>query len=539
MNSSVLSWALFCFIALTELIFLSIRIDLDFLSSKTIWWARLISHADKYVSIFIASLAAGVVLFWARARRKSCECSKIRSLSLKYLSLIVAQLAAFCIFLWLSTIIVEGNLENSHFDALWLIAWVSTGLASGIILLLTAMPMKNWLEVAWRNWPLGLFAIVIGTAAWALGLLASIAWKPLRWPTFSMVLWFLQAFGQDVVSLPANYVLGTQQFSVSIAPECSGYQGIGLFISFIATYLWFFRSKLAFPQAFILMPIGIVVIWFVNALRIAMLVLFGTYISPEIAFGGFHSVSGWLGFNAVALSMVAVTQRMTFFTAKQSVVKTGSHESDSTVAYLSPLMALLVTILVTRVLTIGFDWLYPLRVLVTIVVIWLFWSGKIKRFRFANFISGSAIGIGVLVFIVLVGIDWATGDSEKGSVITDSLKEIPAGFAAIWLIFRIVGTIITVPIAEELAFRGYILRRFISINFDKIPLRFTWFSFLLSSLLFGVMHGRWVVGFVAGMFYAWAMYRRGKVGDAIIAHATTNALIAMHVLILGKWNYWN
>ena len=40
------------------------------------------------------------------------------------------------------------------------------------------------------------------------------------------------------------------------------------------------------------------------------------------------------------------------------------------------------------------------------------------------------------------------------------------------------------------------------------------------------------------MFYAWAMYRRGRVGDAILAHATTNALIAAVVLILGNWNLW-
>jgi CAAX prenyl protease-like protein len=95
-----------------------------------------------------------------------------------------------------------------------------------------------------------------------------------------------------------------------------------------------------------------------------------------------------------------------------------------------------------------------------------------------------------------------------------------------------------VPIAEELAFRGYLLRRLVSPDFDKLGPRFTWLSFLLSSFLFGALHGRWLAGTVAGMFYAWAMYRRGRVGDAIIAHATTNALIAADVLILGSWNHW-
>ena len=48
----------------------------------------------------------------------------------------------------------------------------------------------------------------------------------------------------------------------------------------------------------------------------------------------------------------------------------------------------------------------------------------------------------------------------------------------------------------------------------------------------------WLAGTVAGMFYAWAQYRRGKVGDAIMAHATTNALIDAEVLTFGNWNLW-
>jgi CAAX prenyl protease-like protein len=70
---------------------------------------------------------------------------------------------------------------------------------------------------------------------------------------------------------------------------------------------------------------------------------------------------------------------------------------------------------------------------------------------------------------------------------------------------RVLGSVITVPIAEELAFRGYVLRRLISSDFDNISLRFTWLSFLLPSFLFGALHGRWPAGTVAGMFYAWAM----------------------------------
>jgi hypothetical protein len=50
------------------------------------------------------------------------------------------------------------------------------------------------------------------------------------------------------------------------------------------------------------------------------------------------------------------------------------------------------------------------------------------------------------------------------------------------------------------------------------------------------LHGRWLAGTVAGMCYAFAMYRRGKVADAVTAHATTNGLIAADVLILKDWD---
>ena len=69
--------------------------------------------------------------------------------------------------------------------------------------------------------------------------------------------------------------------------------------------------------------------------------------------------------------------------------------------------------------------------------------------------------------------------------------------------FRIVGSVVAVPLAEELAFRGYLTRRLIAADFQDVPLgRLTWLSFLVSSALFGALHGRWLAGILAGMIYA-------------------------------------
>jgi CAAX prenyl protease-like protein len=111
---------------------------------------------------------------------------------------------------------------------------------------------------------------------------------------------------------------------------------------------------------------------------------------------------------------------------------------------------------------------------------------------------------------------------------------------AVWIAFRIAAAVITVPIAEELAFRGYLARRLVCRNFDEVPFSgLTALSMLLSAIAFGLMHGgHWFVGTLAGLAYAVALKWRGRIGDAIVAHATSNLLLAVWVLMRGDWSLW-
>jgi CAAX prenyl protease-like protein len=104
---------------------------------------------------------------------------------------------------------------------------------------------------------------------------------------------------------------------------------------------------------------------------------------------------------------------------------------------------------------------------------------------------------------------------------------------------RVIGAVVTVPIAEELAFRGYLMRRLIAAEFEAVPLRqFSWLGFCGSSLVFGAMHQRLLAGTLAGGVYALVLLRRGELSDDIVAHATTNALLAEYVLTTGSWSLW-
>jgi CAAX prenyl protease-like protein len=131
-------------------------------------------------------------------------------------------------------------------------------------------------------------------------------------------------------------------------------------------------------------------------------------------------------------------------------------------------------------------------------------------------------------------------DDGSGQLLAERLAEAPVGLAAVWVVFRVIGSVVTVPLAEELAFRGYLIRKLVAKDFENVQAgHFTWLSFLVSSLLFGVLHDNWVAGTVAGAGFALALYQRGQIGDAIVAHMTSNALIVVAVLAFGRWSLWS
>jgi len=203
---------------------------------------------------------------------------------------------------------------------------------------------------------------------------------------------------------------------------------------------------------------------------------------------------------------------------------------------LMPFLVILASAMISRASSGGFEWLYPLRFVAAAATIWFFRSAyKDLDWRF----TWVAPVVGVLVFAIWMALDASAGP-QAGKGIATGLAALPSSVRIFWLVMRTAAAVITVPIAEELAFRGFLIRRLISADFQSRGLReYTYIALLISSLAFGLMHGdRWIAGTVAGLLYAGAMLRRGKIGDAAVAHATTNALLAAWVLVGGRWDLW-
>jgi CAAX prenyl protease-like protein len=224
---------------------------------------------------------------------------------------------------------------------------------------------------------------------------------------------------------------------------------------------------------------------------------------------------------------------MRFFSAEKDKHQTIKAGNSLAMALLLPILVQLATMLIFSAFSSGFDWLYPLRISIVTAVLWYFR----KLYRTLGWsLNWQAMAIGTIVFILWMLLE---KDGNDGKTLLQGLEKLPSTWATIWLYFRFIGSSLIIPVVEELAFRGYLIRKLIDKDFENVQVgRFSWLSFIVSSILFGLLHDRWLAGTLAGMAYAGALYRRKNLSDAVIAHITTNTLIAITVLTQDRWGLW-
>ena len=166
-------------------------------------------------------------------------------------------------------------------------------------------------------------------------------------------------------------------------------------------------------------------------------------------------------------------------------------------------------------------------------------------FRIRNW--GGSVLVGAAVFAIWIGPDrifpgyhtyWLFTNSVTGSVAA-TLPESSRGDWAV-LTLRTLRAAVFVPIAEELFWRGWLMRWIVSQDFPKIPLG-AWSAraFWIVAILFAAEHGAlWDVGLAAGILYNAWIVRTKSLGDVILAHGVTNAVLSAYVIFAGQWQYW-
>lgn len=189
-------------------------------------------------------------------------------------------------------------------------------------------------------------------------------------------------------------------------------------------------------------------------------------------------------------------------------------------------------------------WSYPLRTLAVLAVL-LAVSRRVLVWRPLR--PAGSVLVGLAVFAIWIGADLLFPAYRQHwlfrNVLTDTAANgIPAALRVnlLFLCFRAGGSVLLVPVVEELFWRAWLMRRLISPLIEKVPLgAYSAWSFWITALLFASEHGAfWGVGLAAGVVYNWWMIRTRSLADCILAHAVTNGSLAAYVLVSGRWEYW-
>jgi uncharacterized protein len=223
--------------------------------------------------------------------------------------------------------------------------------------------------------------------------------------------------------------------------------------------------------------------------------------------------------------------------------KHGTITSSPSWPYVAPFAIFVIFLAVGPYLPVGPEISYPLRVIAVTAAL-VIWSRNLISLRASRF--GASVLVGLAVFAIWIGPDllwpgyrahWLFQNPLTGSLASSVPEAARSNIP--FLVWRVAGAVVLVPVVEEIFWRAWLMRFFISHDFRSVALgAYSAQAFWICAVLFASEHGPyWDVGLLAGVAYNWWMIRTRSLADCILAHAVTNACLSAYVLWAGKWEY--
>jgi len=473
--------------------------------------------------VLVRALSLGVMLglyLWAvkRARRDFLHMVETRSGGRGWA---VAH-AGGLITIFLPLAVIPDAALNAEFSRVFpvLVAGGSLMALGGMFWMAAPAVLGRWAGERWG------VLLALGAVAMVLPDLAELIgpiwyWETLTRVTFMAVAFVIWLLAEAPVADPGAQIIGTNGFLVAVADSCSGVEGFALVTVFLGLYAMLFRDTLRMGRFWLVVwPVALFLSWVLNVVRIAVLVLIGAYASPELAVNGFHSFAGWLFFTVLALGILITADRIAWLHRRAPMPVRLSQ--DDTAARIVPFIVFMLSGVVAQTFWRDPMLAYPAQAAAMAVALWWF-----RRPIAALWARPSSLS---LVAGVVIGLGWIWGSDGDGGAGQDALLALSQLGLTVWVVTRILGTVVLVPVIEELFFRGYVQARL-----DRGGHMMRGLSVLLSAGLFGMLHGRWLLAGVAGVILSLVYLHRGRLADAVAAHALANGIIAAVAVWRGDW----
>ena len=364
--------------------------------------------------------------------------------------------------------------------------------------------------------------------------------RPFEVATLDLSLAFYGLLGMPEPNLALDGpdpILSSNGFAIAISPICSGYQGVFSAMAVLGAYVALERKELRIERAALVILLAAAGVFVLNAARIALLFAIGVNGAQDVAVNGFHSNFGTLSLFVVIVAAFVALERGPFrHVSRGGATLALPPQALAEIGRLGlPLAGLLAASIVVG-LTVGIvNWLYPVVALVGAALVWVVRGDLMARLAPGPSVWGFLAGVAVFALWVLI----VPPDRQASAEFAGALMAAPMPLVLGWILVRVIGASVVVPLVEELAFRGGLMKLIVLLlPAGWGPLMVQGLAILGSSVAFGLLHADILAGIVAGLVYGALAVWRGSLADAILAHAVTNFLLCLAVLGLGHWSYW-
>ena len=193
--------------------------------------------------------------------------------------------------------------------------------------------------------------------------------------------------------------------------------------------------------------------------------------------------------------------------------------------------------------SLGIDprWIYGVSVLVVSASLMFFWRDYAELARgtlpsVKELLLAAVVGVVVFYLWIKLTQPWMMlGEATATFRPVDSEGRIEWGLVLV----RWVGAALMVPVMEELFWRSFLMRWIDNPDFEKVdPRAITLKAVALSTVVFTLAHTQWLAAILAGLAYAWLYKRSRSLWAPILAHAVTNGVLGVWVVLYGNWPFW-
>jgi CAAX prenyl protease-like protein len=151
---------------------------------------------------------------------------------------------------------------------------------------------------------------------------------------------------------------------------------------------------------------------------------------------------------------------------------------------------------------------------------------------------GLAAALGFGVFVAWINLDFAWARIGETTAFDPTLPD-GSGLAWHFVLVRLLGLAVVVPVMEELFWRSFLLRWLERTDFlAQDPAKVGFRALVICAGIFALEHTLWLAGLIAGFAYALVYMRSGNLWLAIVSHATTNAALGCWIVATRSWQFW-